>query len=204
METEIWKDIVEYEGLYQVSNLGKVRGLSRLIIVGNYKRLVKQRILKPGTDVNGYLFVCLYNGINHRMFRIHRLVAIHFIPNTENKPEVNHIDGIKMNNYALNFEWVNRSENILHGFKIGIIKKSQLNKFGKDHKSSIPVYQYDMNGNFMHSYDGMTEAERKTGIKQSGISRCASGRRNHAGNFIWKTYQSGSQRKNIRNSNQIN
>lgn len=98
---EIWKDIVGYEGLYQVSNMGRVRSLKRNII------------LKPTSDMNGkgYYFVNLKRG-NPK--KIHRLVAKAFIPNPDNKPEVNHIDGNTKNNKIDNLEWCTHQENCVH------------------------------------------------------------------------------------------
>jgi hypothetical protein len=103
METkEIWKDIEGYEGLYQVSNLGRIKSL-------NFKRSGKEGILKSNPE-GGYCAVTLSHK-RRGVFYIHRLVATAFIPNPENKPEVNHINHNKRDNRASNLEWVTQSEN---------------------------------------------------------------------------------------------
>ena len=106
MDKEIWKDIEGYEGLYQVSNLGRVRNI---------------RVLKPAPTKDGYLRVCFSVCGKTKGFLVHRLVAKAFIPNTQNS-EVNHIDGNKMNNSVGNLEWSTRSDNILHAYRNGLIK----------------------------------------------------------------------------------
>lgn len=121
---EKWKDIKEYEGLYQISNLGRVKSLSRLQITGTSSYWSKERILKPRLLKGGYLEVSLCKNSKLYYFRIHRLVAIHFIDNTEQKPQVNHLDGCKINNIVTNLEWCTRSENIIHACKTGLMKPS--------------------------------------------------------------------------------
>lgn len=111
MINEVWKDISGYEGLYQISNLGRVKSLER---IDNNNHLVKEKILKPNDDGagKGYLYVNL--GRKGRAKKIHRLVAEAFMPNPENKKEVNHIDGDTKNNKIENLEWVTHQENCLH------------------------------------------------------------------------------------------
>jgi len=109
---EIWKDIKGYEGIYEVSNLGRVRSIPRNGTIN------KTKILSPAL-IHGYYSLCLRNK-NKKMHRVSRLVAQAFIPNPENKPEVNHIDGNKKNNVVCNLEWNTASENMLHAFKTGL------------------------------------------------------------------------------------
>lgn len=113
---EIWRDIEGYEGLYQVSNLGSVRSLDRIDSIGRHR---KAKILKPSFS-RGYPYVNLCKKSKMQFYRIHRLVAIAFLPNPENKEEVNHIDGNTRNNCVDNLEWVTHSENIHHASKTNL------------------------------------------------------------------------------------
>lgn len=132
MENEIWKDIEGYEGIYQVSNLGRVKSLPKL-----YKRkfksyYTKEKILKNSLGKNGYYRV----NLSQKIFYIHRLVAEAFIPNSDEKKTVNHIDGVKTNNNISNLEWATYAENNKHAYDTGLKKiytkdehwKTKLNK----------------------------------------------------------------------------
>ena len=117
--TEEWRDIPGYEGLYQVSNLGEVKSLPKEYIVGNgAKRNHGGMVLKPGKNDHGYLAVALCKEGTRRNFRIHKLVARIFLG--ESILEVNHINGIKTDNYLENLEYCTRSENIKHAFDSGL------------------------------------------------------------------------------------
>lgn len=103
---EIWKPIKGYEGLYEVSNLGRVKSIQRPSLYrGKYTRIIKERILKPNLKKEGYLDVHLRDRGRDHFFKIHRLVAIAFIPNPDNLPQINHIDENKLNNRVENLEW---------------------------------------------------------------------------------------------------
>lgn len=124
---EVWRDIKGFEGIYQVSNKGRVKRLAR---VDSYvrsdtgkqcERPVGEKILKP-TITSGYYEVNLRNLDANRYCRIHRLVAEAFIPNLENKPAINHIDGNKLNNNVDNLEWVTAKENVTHAAQTGLRK----------------------------------------------------------------------------------
>lgn len=117
---EIWKDIYGYEGLYQISNLGRVKSLSRLVKNGkNHYKFATEKIRKVAINKkrNGYCEISLYKNNKEKRFKIHRLVAQAFIQNIFNKPEVNHIDGNKQNNKAENLEWVTSKENKKHAWE---------------------------------------------------------------------------------------
>jgi NUMOD4 motif-containing protein/HNH endonuclease len=119
---EIWKDIKDFEGLYQVSNFGRVRSLPRMVLRGKSFGIMGGIILKSFLDKNGYLKVNLSNGIGNRFQKwVARLVAQAFIDNPLNKPQINHKDGIKTNNLIDNLEWVTGSENTQHAYDIGLL-----------------------------------------------------------------------------------
>ena len=113
---EIWRDIEGYEGLYQVSNLGRVKS--------NYNKN-RKTILKNRVNRGRYFTVLLYKNKRSKNFSVHRLVALTFIPNPENKTQVNHIDGNKLNNRAKNLEWVTASENQIHAYATGLQPKPE-------------------------------------------------------------------------------
>lgn len=118
--TEEWRPVKNYEGLYEVSNLGKVRSLDRMASNGVCEILYKGREIKPFLDGRkNYFMLTLSKSNIKQKFLVHRLVAEAFIPNPENKPEVNHINGIKSDCRAINLEWVSSKENKAHAIKNG-------------------------------------------------------------------------------------
>lgn len=129
--TEEWRDIKGLEGLYQISNLGRIRSLDNIQIRSNGFKMCKfhkkGQILKTyqsGKDYKkgqGYETVTIYD----KRYKIHRLVAQAFIPNPQKLPQVNHIDGNKLNNRADNLEWITNRENMLHSWGIGLREKSR-------------------------------------------------------------------------------
>lgn len=119
---ETWRDIPGYEGLYQVSNLGRVKRLSRSMEESNGNtRYLKEKILKGGKFPNGYRYVCLRKNNENKNMMVHRLVAISFIPNPKSYPVVNHINGIKTDNRVENLEWCTHSKNLKHAVEIGTV-----------------------------------------------------------------------------------
>lgn len=120
---EEWKDIKGYEGLYQISNLGRVRSLPKHCGFGK-GYTTKEIFLKPHLRL-GYICYTLYKNDVPKSIGAHRLVAIAFIPNPLNKPQVNHINGIKTDNTIKNLEWVTNSENVKHAFDTGLKHPSE-------------------------------------------------------------------------------
>ena len=130
---EVWKDVVGYEGYYQCSNMGNIRSIDRLIVnngvLGSKKNcFMRGRTLTPGKDTKGYAFVNLCKGGVQKSLSVHRIIATAFIPNVNNKPQINHIDYNPLNNYIANLEWVTQSENIQHSIEaIKLIKRFRNN-----------------------------------------------------------------------------
>lgn len=182
---EIFKDIVGYEGLYQVSNLGRVKAL------GNGKsNNSKEKILKPYKSKNGYLKVNLHKESEIKHFLIHRLVAIHFLPNPNNYPCVNHKDENKENNCVDNLEWCdvhyNNTYNERHK-KVGeknVVSMKGVHINRKDF--SKEVIQMDLEGNEINRFPSTNEAQRQLGVSQSSISQCCNGKRQTAYGFRWQ------------------
>lgn len=192
---EIWKDINGYEGLYQVSNIGRVRSLG-------HDKWHKGKILKPSFDgKHCYLFVGLHKNGIIKQINVHRLVAIAFIPNPKNLPCVNHINEIKTDNHAHNLEWCTIEYNSNYGNAMSNMiasrrrnnNQNEINKKIKETKErnnsfscEKPVAQYSMDGQFIASYCSATDAERKTGISRGGIQRCCVGKYSQAKGYVWK------------------
>lgn len=130
----VWQDIEGYEGLYQVSDLGEVRGVDRYVdLPRGKKRLVKGRILKQRINNYGYLDVRLSKKSTTKTFFVHRLVASAFIPNPDNKPQVNHL-GLKSQNTPDLLEWTDASGNVKHAYETGLNKNC-----GCNHKFAVAV-----------------------------------------------------------------
>jgi hypothetical protein len=137
MEKEIFKDIKGYEGLYQISNLGSIKSLSRINKNGYGYFKTKEKLLKTNPNIVGYPVVNLKLNKKSTTYTIHRLLAIHFIDNPENKQTVNHINGIKSDNRLENLEWSTQSENIKHAYDIGL----NYNKGEKHANSKLKDFQ---------------------------------------------------------------
>lgn len=149
----------------------------------NYMHTGKKKEMKQRKGKNGYFDVFLYNKVSKRkIFMIHRLVALAFIPNPYNLPQVNHKDENKQNNNVSNLEWCSKSYNINYGTRNERCCEKQLNR--KD--QSKPVKQFTKDGVFIKEYPSMMEVERQNGYINSYISSCCKGRRKSAYGYIWR------------------
>lgn len=161
---EEWKDVVGYEGLYQVSNFGNIKSLFR------YKRQLKPVVR------NGYESVKLCKNKNAKFVSVHRVVAEAFIPNPQKLPIVNHKDENKQNNCVENLEWCTNVYNINYG-------NAQEKKAQKFFRS---VRKFSLEGEFLKEYPSIKAAAKETGLPHSSISFCCSGRYHTAGGYKWK------------------
>ena len=175
---EIWKTIEGFEGLYEVSNLGRVRSLDRVRKAGYGSTAnIKGKILAPQNINNRkYLTVNLYRNEIGKHYLVHRLVANAFIPNPNNLPEVNHKDENPSNNNVSNLEWCDRKYNNLYGTATERRSRTR----GK------VVIQCDLNGNEIARHWSAREAARLIGKSQAAISRCCIGKYKYAYGYIWK------------------
>lgn len=183
MEKEVWKDIEGYEGLYQVSNLGRIKSLKRNT---NNQCCKEDIILKLKLHKNGYYCVVLYNNGKSKEILVHRLVAQTFLTNTNNLLCVNHINGNKQDNRVENLEWCSFSHNTKEAFRLGLMKPNiEALKKGRD-KLAIKVLQIDKHTNeVIREWNSMNEAQKKLKIK-THIYEVISGKRKTAGGFKWK------------------
>ena len=191
---EIWKDIPNYEGFYQVSNLGRIRSLNHSVLTGlkNSKEVVKRgKIIKPNL-CRGYEKITLSKNNKRVSKQVHRLVAEAFIPNPDNKPQINHINGIKIDNKIENLEWCTSKENVNHAIKTNLITRSSLERAVKSmiEKNKKQVIQLDKEGKTIQEYSSLKEAEEKTSVKAKNISACLVGRTKTAGGYIWNYKES--------------
>lgn len=161
---EEWKDIEGYEGLYQVSNLGRV------------KRVTTGRILKPSKHTKGYYRVELYKNGSQSKKLIHRLVAQVFIPNPDNKSQVNHIDENKTNNLVSNLEWMTAKENLNHGTRTDRSSKTR----------SVSIIATNLKTGKSTEFYGVSECARQLDLNRGNITSVLKGRRNHTGGYIFE------------------
>ena len=176
---EIWKDIKGYEGLYQVSNLGRVRSL-------HYRNTneVRELFLKPHN--RGYLQVELHRYGDRKMFTVHRLVALAFVDGFAKNREVNHIDENKHNNRADNLEWVTTSENVLHS--AAHRKKVKTRNYPKfrPRTDNRAILQFSLDGHLIKRWVSTIEVKEKLGYSDWSIKQCCRGKRKTAYGCMWQ------------------
>lgn len=175
MQEEIWKDIEWYEWYYQVSNLWRIKNFKWLIFsvkIWNHWYYLVNLKYKPV-----------------KTFLIHRLVAQTFIKNPENKPQVNHINWIKIDNRAENLEWVTQSENEKHKYSVLWHKPTWLWKFWINNANNKLVNQYDLEWNFIKTWNSMADINRELWIRISCICMCCKLKQKTSWGFIWRYKQ---------------
>ena len=160
---EYWEKISGYNTNYEISNHGNIRNIR------------SGKNLSGSIDSHGYKYVFLTKIKKHKFHNIHRLVAIAFISNPEGKPQVNHINRIKIDNRVENLEWVTAKENIIHGYKNGLLIQN-----------SKPISQYDLSMNKINSFKGALDAANITGIQRRNIRLVCQNKRKTAGGYIWQ------------------
>lgn len=163
---EIWKDIPNYEGLYQASNLGRIKSL-------NFYGSDKEKIMSIQTTGN-YNHIILHKDGKSKNFSIQKLIALTFIPNHNNYKEINHKDENTRNNCVDNLEWCNHSYNINYGNRIQKVKE----------KLSRKINQYDLDGNYIKTWNCMNDAIRF--YKNVHICDACKNKRKSANGFLWK------------------
>lgn len=171
----MWKDIKNFEGLYQVNDHGDIKSIERTKTNNAGTQRIEERILKQRRDKDGYLAVCLSKEGKHYGRRVNRLVAEAFIPNPECLPVVNHKDENKQNNEADNLEWCTVRYNTCYGD--GLRKMAA--------KQGRPVIQV-LNGNIIGEYYSTGNASKETGIPQGNIYKARAGERRIAGGYEWR------------------
>ena len=185
---EIWQDIKGYEGLYQISNLGRVKSFRRF---NGHHYISREKILTP--QKNKYLTVRLADGNKTKQYQVHRLVAETFIPNPFNKVYVNHINGNKKDNMVNNLEWCTPKENTIHAYKNNLIKKTTdkknkaaLNNIKKAwSKTSKKVNQYDLNNNFIKQWESISSIAKINNYRRCSVTNACNNKKIYK-NYIWK------------------
>ena len=167
---ETWKDVKGYEGLYQVSSLGKVK---RIRFINKNTSRPQEKVIKQKLRKDGYLEVALYKKGKGKSIQVHRLVAQAFLYNIDNKPAVNHKNGNKTDNKVTNLEWVTVSENAIHSSRVL-------------QKNVKRINQYDLQGRYLATYASIRIASEINGIKECSISNVLAKRKNRTGKYKWE------------------
>lgn len=183
---KLWKDIPGFEGKYQVSNIeGEVRSLDRTVkhsVSHTNKKHGKTLTISIGKGNHNYCWVDLWKDGKMKMYTVHDLVARTWVPNPLNLPQINHIDEDKTNNNAANLEWCDCKYNQNYGTRNARISKSRIN-----HPSvSKPCLQFTLDGWFIAEYPSTFEAQRVTGVINTGIAKCCCGKQKTSGGYVWK------------------
>lgn len=179
---EIWKPVVGLEGIYEISNLGNVKSIDRITIgINGIKQHRKGKMLSFHYNRKGYKRVQLGK---YGVKVVHQLVAKAFIPNPENKPQVNHIDGNKENNSSDNLEWVTMKENLDHAWREGLRNVDSFHKYNSSRARRVS--QFSLDGSFIRSFDSLQEAARQSNDYASNIRDVCLDKRQKSKGFIYR------------------
>lgn len=166
LENEVWKDVVGYEGLYAVSNKGRIKSLKRTVHHPiNGKSNLSERLRTTNPSKDGYCHISLNKESIISSLTVHRIVAKAFIPNPQNKPQINHINGVRNDNRVENLEWVTGSENVRHAFKNGLVPT------GEQHKSSKLTEEQVLKIRKKGKYKTRTQIAREYNVSFSCIDK---------------------------------
>jgi hypothetical protein len=184
---ETWKDIPNYEGIYQASSYGRIKSCARVIHYKKGKIIHrKERFLSLIKGFGQYLTVGLFKNNHHITYNVHYLIAITFIENPNSLPCVNHKDENKYNNKVDNLEWCTYSYNTKYnnGMRKRIDTRNLKNTHGREKK----VYQYDSKGNLIKIWDSVSSVEKELGFKKTNISSCCLNKKSQAYGYKWLYY----------------
>lgn len=187
---EIWKDVIHYENLYQVSNLGRVRSLDRKTRIKHKERIFKGAILKPILKNTGYYVVSLHNNGRQEQHHIHRLVAESFCERKTGQDVVDHINTDTTDNRAENLRWTTIKGNVNNPIsakkRTDAVKDACRGKFGAKHPTSKAVLQLTMSGKLIKRWACASDAVRELGADSGGIAHCCKGEMHSHKGFKWQ------------------
>ena len=201
-EIEIWKPVIGYEGLYDVSNLGRIRSVDRVVQQAGKINHLKGHIMAQSVDKDGYLRCCLSKNGIRKNYHVHRIVLSAFVPNPEGKPHVDHINTIRDDNRVENLRWATQTENNNNQRTIQHLKKTinndgyqqkRLNALSKNGSPKAPkkVYQYSANLEYINSFNSISEAARSFGINHENIVRALDNPQKRSAGYIWLSEKIG-------------
>lgn len=182
LPNEEWRDVVGYEGLYQVSNMGRVKMLERKVLANKSIRTIKEHLIKQNFSEKKYLNICLWHKNKGKTFFVHKLVLNAFKPKESDDLECNHLNEIRTDNRIENLEWISHMDNLKYGSRAEKHRKAMTNHISMSKK----VVQLSLSGDFIAEYPSLREAERVLGFPMSNIKECCKGRYKSTHGFIFK------------------